>query len=213
MNQTNYQPLRSAPVTSRVTNQNWGVSGSKSSADNYQSYEISVYKHWYVYRHKPKWFGQFPGDRYLGRLRWVSSHADGKQHHYLGQRGSLDGLRIDAGSEKESDRIAHELLTAYGYLTQHNTGWMRREYSWYLPSKYPQQIRCAACGMTAAEQHRNRHKVYMDLRWPKGLMERGMDDWAAHITTRESVVCGCPHTPRQDVIEHHIKTGEGLTYE
>jgi len=39
-----------------------------------------------------------------------------------------------------------------------------------------------------------------------------MDDWSAHIIARESSVCECEYEPRQDVIEHHIRTGEGLRY-
>jgi hypothetical protein len=211
VDQQHYQPMTKSPVTSRVTN-GWGVSGMKSISDDYRSYVISVTRCWYVYTSKPAWFGEYSGDRYIGKRRWVSQHCDGKQKRYFYQRGDLDGMTVVTDSEKETDRIVHALLTARGYLGQHNTGWMRREYDWYLPSKYPQSIRCACCGMTCAESRRNRNDMYMRLKWGKGF-ERLMDDWAAFITARESVVCGCHYEPRQDVIADRIRTGEGLRYD
>lgn len=207
MDQQHYKPLANNRGTT-VTNYGWSIGGTKTSADNYQSYVISACKIWYVYHRKPEWFGQFAGDRYIGKRRWLSINADGTQHHCLMQKADIHGMKVVGTSESEADRIANDLMTAKGFLHIHDSGWMRRKYDWYLPKYYRLEIRCAHCHMTRGEHERTRSKRYMDLKWT-----HGMADWDAFITARESVVCRCAYEPRQDVIQHCIETGDGLKYD
>jgi hypothetical protein len=188
MNTEIYKPVRSLPTPKgTVTNFDWSCGGMRSSEDQYRTYELSVFQFWYVYRRKPKWFGQFDGDRYLGKLRWISRNADGKQWKCITRRGWVDKWRVQKGSEEESTKTAGELMLAYGYLQP----WFfpeihqQRKVTWYFLG-----VRCPQCGKTAAEVRREREKVSLELRWPQGDGPR-MEYWDAQDLVRKEMVCGC----------------------
>ena len=187
MNTTCFQPVRSIPnPNGSCTNFGWCVGGEKSSQDDYRTYRIKVFKFWYVYRRKPSWFGKFADDRYLGKLRWISSHADGKQSGGFTQRGSIDGWTVERECERTSDLVARQLTRAYGYIQPFYYPELheQRKQSWYFLS-----IRCAVCKMTCAELRRKRDAYAWSLRWPKDGPV--MDYWDAQQAAREHVGCRC----------------------
>lgn len=222
MTPANYAPLRSGPTynAGTVTNMNWCCGGSKSSADNYATYEISVFKHWYVYRHKPSWFGQYPHDRYLGKLRWISSHCDGKQWKNLSQHGDLYGVKVSVGSEKASDKVANELMVARGYL-QHHLSSLRREGDYaqhYLTRERTKEIRCTECRITKAEVLRKKQEFTWNLMYPKdsnGVTDwhKTMDRWDAEQITRVHCGCNCDIPPSESnlrALAHSLQSGDAV---
>jgi len=182
----------------------------QTSTDAYMTYQISVFKPWYVYRRKPKWFGQYAHDRYLGKLRWISHHADGKQWRNADQHGDIHHWTVSAGTSEASSKTANQLIRTYGYTRPYFTSPDLRNSR--KQRDYYKGIRCAHCGITNAEVERNRYAVSSELSWPKGSFTRGMDSWDARQVARESVICRCDHTPNQAAIDAAIKTGEPIRY-
>ncbi len=206
-----YKLTRTDAHLGSVTNLDWGVGGMQSSTNGYQTYTISVYKHWYVYRRKPSWFGQYPHDRYLGKLRWISNHADGKQWRNISQHGSINGWVVDPGTSDASAKLAGALTRTYGYTQSYATSADLRQRR--VERDCYKGIRCVACGITNAEVERQRYRMSFNLAWPKADgFRRGMDSWDARQTARETITCQCPHTPDRVAIDTAVRTGEPIQY-
>lgn len=199
MDQYHFKPLNLHAPKGTCTAMDWCVGGMQTSVDQNSSYTISVFKHWYVYRRKPSWFGQYAHDRYLGRLRWISHHADGKQWRNAGQRGDLDGVKVlgpvstkTLSTDTESSEIAKHLILAHGYLKPFHSYHMREPSQ--VTRNYYRGIRCACCGTTQAETQRKRDKMawsmaYPDLRIWLSCGEITYSD--ARARTRQEVTCNC----------------------
>lgn len=189
MNTETYKIVESKPCPRGcVTAFNWCVGGTKRSTDGYKAYEIGVFQHLYLYRRKPTWFGHYDGDRYLGKLRWISRHCDGKQNRNITRRGSIDKWTVNAGEEKESERIATGLVRTYGFTE-----------AWFYPDLreerrkryYFLSIRCSVCGQTCSEVRKIRQRKVWDLTWPKDWNAPRMDTYDAQDLVRRQTVCKC----------------------
>lgn len=191
MDTLHLKPLTSAPTPKgSVTNFDWCVGGMTTSEDGGRTYTISVFKPWYVYRHKPKWFGEHSGDRYLGRLRWISRHADGKQWRWVNQHGQCHDWVVTGGTQDENSRRAGQIVMTYGYTAPwHGVAEIRER---CIARNYHLGIRCAACRITGGEMHRKLNDARWALMFPPGMgLRGGMDRWDAGVIAREQTVCRC----------------------
>lgn len=190
MDTEHYKPLRSISTSRNggVTNFGWCAGGEKCSKDEYKSYKLSVFKHWYVYHHKPKWFGEWPSDRYLGKFKWISARCDGKQWKNITQRAEWDGKVIVRENESLADRAARDIKLAVGYIVPYFYPELRdqRRKNWYHL-----QIRCSACKMTCAEVNRARRVRAFKLKWPAKTLQPHMDGYEAEEQAKREIGCKC----------------------